>query len=138
MPKHVVLSMPKHVPVGLHELQHPVPLNPQYSLAKHTIPECGSKTQCADNEDDMQLVLPDDEIKCIQKVLGTTSYHDIALDSTAPIALNDLATSQASAKQSTKDDLAQLLDYFSTHPNAEIRRCEIPMTLQTRSDSSCM
>ena len=52
------------------------------------------------------------------------------------MALNNLTTSQSLAKKSTKDALAQLLDYLSTHPNAKIRCYERPMTLQIHIDIS--
>ena len=137
-PKHVTLSMPKYIPEGLHKLQHPTPVKPQHSPAKHTIPTYGAKIQYADNTDEMQPTLPEHDIKCIQKAVGISSYYASALDNTALMALNDLAAAQAAAKQSIKDSLNQLLDYLATHPDAKIRYYESPTTLQIHSDASCL
>ena len=126
----------KFIPEGLHEVQHPTPLKPQHSPAKQTMPTCGAKTQHADDTYDMQPVLPENEIKHIQRAMCTTSYCASALDNTGIMALNDLAASQAPAKQSTKDALMQLLDFLSTHPNAKIRHYESPMILQMHSNAS--
>ena len=84
----------------------------------------------------MQPVLPDNEIKHVQRAVDITSYYATSLDNTALMALNDLAASQAPAKQSTKDALMQLLDFLSTHPNAKIRHYESPMILQMHSNAS--
>ena len=86
------------------------------------MPTCGAKT-------------PDNETKHIQRAVRITSYCATALDNAAIMALNDLAASQASAKQSTKDALVQLLNYLSTHPNAKIRCYESPMMLQMHRDT---
>ena len=56
-------------------------------------------------------MLPNNEIKYIQKAAGITSYYATALD-TSLMALNDLAASKSLAKQSKKYALAQLLDYI--------------------------
>ena len=75
MPRHVTLSIPKHVPEGLYKLQHPEPLKPQDLPAKHTMPTCRAKAPNADDKDDAQLVLPENEVEHAQRAVGTTSYH---------------------------------------------------------------
>ena len=129
MPKHATLSMLKHIPEGLHKLQHPAPMKPQHLPAKCTIPTCGAKIQCTDNTDEMQPTLPGHEIKYIQKAVGAISYYVSAQDNTVLIVLNDLSAARTKAKQSMKDSLEQLLDYLATHPNAKIRHCKSPMIL---------
>ena len=83
--------MPKFVAKELNKLQHPTPVKPQHSLAKHTIPTYGVKIQYANNTNEIQPTLPEQTIKYMQKVVGITSYYAAALDNTALMALNDLA-----------------------------------------------
>ena len=93
--------MPKFVAKGLNKLQHAAPIKPQHSPAKHTILTYGAKIQYTNNTNEIQLTLPEQIIKYMQKVVGITSYYDAALDNTALMALNDLAAAQAVAKQLT-------------------------------------
>ena len=80
---------------------------------------CGAKIKHADNDDDEHLVLPETEIKYIQKAVGITSYYPTALANTNLMALNVLVSSQSTAKQSAKDVLSLPLDYLSTHSSAK-------------------
>ena len=50
----------------------------------------------------MQPTLPEQTIKYMQKAVGITSYYTAVLDNTALMAINDLATAQAAAKNQHK------------------------------------
>ena len=65
--------------------------------------------QHANDDDDMQPVLHDNEIKHIQKAVRITSYHATALNNSALMAINDLATSQSLAKNPRKMPLRNFL-----------------------------
>jgi hypothetical protein len=52
------------------------------------------------------------------------------------ISLSTLASAQAHGTAATVDAMHQLLDYFTTHPDAEVRFHSSDMVLQVSSDAS--
>lgn len=81
-------------------------------------------------------MLPDSEIKHIQKAVSIASYHTAALDNTSLIGLNNLEAAQSKSTQSTKNAVVQLLDHLSTHLDGKIRHYKSSIILQIHSDVS--
>jgi hypothetical protein len=63
-------------------------------------------------------------------------YYARAVDPTMLVALSTLASEQAQGTSATADDMHQLLDYCTTHPDAEVRFHSSDMVLQVSSDAS--
>ena len=62
------------------------------------------------------LLLPKDEIKTIQLIIGSFLYYARALDCTILAVLNEIAYAQALLTEYTKEECQQLIDYIVTYP----------------------
>jgi hypothetical protein len=75
--------------------------------------------------------------QCItQKVTGFVLYYARAVDPTALMPLNAIATEQTKATGKTQAATNQMLDYLATHPDAAIRYHASGMILHIHSDAS--
>jgi hypothetical protein len=72
----------------------------------------------------------------IQKVTGSVLYYARAVDPTALMPLNDIATEQTKATEKTQAATNQMLDYLTTHPYTTIRYHASDMILNIHSDAS--
>jgi hypothetical protein len=79
--------------------------------------------------------LPIDGIKCIQKFVGTLLYYPQAVDNTLLIMFSSLASRQSKATLLTNQDVAQLLNYCHTHPEATVLYQASDMNLKIHSTS---
>ena len=61
------------------KLQYVLPSKPQHSPAKHAIPTCGAKVQCADDSEELEPILGNDSIKYVQRVVGIVLYCAILM-----------------------------------------------------------
>ena len=59
-----------------------------------------------------------------------------AVDNNLPVALIDLASTQAAATEITKTDLSQLLDYLSTYPDNGILYQSSAMIISAHSNTT--
>ena len=62
-----------------------------------------------------------DQIKCVQKIVGTLLYYGRVVDSTLLTALSAIAARQSNGTQAVTEACHQLLDYVATHPDSGIR-----------------
>ena len=78
--RHVTTNMPGYIGEALTKYQHTKPTVPQHSPYKATTIHYGAKVQRV--EEDKSPPLPTDQIKCVQKIVGTLLYYGWAVDST--------------------------------------------------------
>ena len=133
--KFVDISMPGYVTRCLQRFHHPPPSKPQHSPHRWEEPNYGQKVQYAPIDSNLPP-LPPAELTRVQQVVGTLLYYARAVDSTMLVALNSIASDQASATADTSADVHQLLDYASTNPNAKVRYHASGMRLHVDSDAS--
>jgi hypothetical protein len=132
---HVNISMPGYIDKLLARFEHKPPLKPQHS--PHAAPprKFGQDAQ-EPIEHDHQPILPPDQIKRIQQIIGTILYYARAVDITTLVALSSIAAEQTKATESTETKIVQLLDYLYTHKDATIRYVASDMVLNVHSDAS--
>ncbi len=78
----------------------------------------GTKVQRV--EEDKSPPLTPEQIKSIQKIMGTLLYYGHAVDSTLLTALSAIATRQSNGTHAIAKACHQLLDYVAMHPDAGI------------------
>jgi len=133
--RYVDISMPKYVDNLLARFEHTPPTHPQHS--PHAAPPrlFGADAQLPIPHDSLP-VLPIDQIRRIQQIVGTIMYYARAVDLTTLVALSSIASEQTKATATTKHKAQQLLDYLYTHKNATIRYNASDMILNVHSDAS--
>ena len=129
------LSMPGYIDKALHRFEHPPPSRPQDSPHPWTAPVYGATTQLEAAPD---LAPPVDKKSRtrIQEILGTLLFYARAVDDTMLLAINTLASEQATATKTTVERIVQLLNYAATHPDAIVRYHASDMYLWVHSDAS--
>ena len=130
----VHLSMPGYIAKALQHFGHERPCRPQNSPHPHVAPIYGAKAQYVEM-DIPSAPLDKEGQKFIQAVTGTLLYYSRAVDPTMLIALNAIATQQASPMQKTMDRIKQLLDYCSSQEEAIITYHSSNMVLAIHSDA---
>ena len=80
--------------------------------------------------------LSNDEIKEIQRVIGSILYYAQAVDITVLMALSLIAIEQSKGTMSTMAKAKHLLDYLATHLDAKIRFRASDMIMNVHSDAS--
>ena len=131
----VDMSMPKYISKALTKFNHKPPKRPQHAPYKWSVPLYGRKVQMV-HPDNPQPLLSKKEIRGIQSKVGTFLYYGRAVEPTILVALNDISGEQAKPTPSTKKDLAMLMDFLATYPNATIRYVAGTMQLKVESDAS--
>jgi hypothetical protein len=129
------LSMPGYIASVLHRFQHPNPARPQHAPHKMQPINYGATVQFS-TPADTSTPLTDAEKLKLQQVIGCLLYYTRAVDPTMLIALITLASAQAHGTEATADAMHQLLDYCSTHPDAEVCFHSSDMVLKASSDAS--
>ena len=132
---HVDISMPEYVKKALTKLGHTPPATPQNAPHRWVPITYGKKIQNAQIEDTTPL-LPEFQIKHIQRVVGSFLYYARAVDNTIHPALNSLGSKQAAPTQQTNNDANMLMDYLFTHPDATLRYHKSGMQLHVDSDAA--
>ena len=87
-------------------------------------------------EEDTSPLLTLDQIKHVQKIVGTLLYYERTVDNTLLTALSAIAARQSNGTQAVADACHQLLDYVATHPDAGIRYHTCDMILAVLTDAS--
>jgi hypothetical protein len=87
--RHVTMHMPGYIGEALTKYQHPKPTVPQHSPYKATTIHYGAKIQRV--EEDNSPPLTTDQIKHVQKIVGTLLYYGRAGDSTLLTTLSAIA-----------------------------------------------
>jgi hypothetical protein len=125
------LSMPGY----LLRFQHPTPARPQHAPYKMQPINYGARVQFADPADASAPLTESQKIK-LQQVIGSLLYYARAVDPTMPVSLSTLASAQAKGTAATAEAMNQLLDYCTTHTDAEVRYHPSDMVLQVSSNAS--
>ena len=86
--------------------------------------------------DDTSPLLHTNEIRHIQRIVGSFLYYARAIDNTIHPALNSLGTQQATPTEQTRNDANMLMDYLHTHPDAKLRYHKSEMQLHIDSDAA--
>jgi hypothetical protein len=93
--------MPGYVANVLRKFQHDKPKHPQDKPSRYAMPLYGAKTQYATQDETPPLTAK--KSLNIQKVTGSVLYYARALDPTALVPLNDIATEQKKATEKSGD-----------------------------------
>jgi hypothetical protein len=128
------ILMPGYVSNVLSRFQHDAPKHPQHTPSRYATLVYGAKTQYATTDETPPLTAQ--QCLTIQKVTGSVLYYARAVDPTAFMPLNDIATNQTKATEKTQAAMNQMLDYLATHPGATIRYHASDMILSIHSDAS--
>ncbi len=83
-------------------------------------------------------MLPKEDKKFIQEVIGTFLYYAQCVYNTMLAALGSIATQQANSTNNTMKKVQQILDYASTHPDAIAMYCTSDMVIAVHSNASCL
>jgi hypothetical protein len=91
--RRVHVLMLDYVPKALMQFQHQAPNKPHHQPYPHIKPNCRAKVQHAKDTDTSKL-LPKEDKKIIQEVIGTFLYYARCVDGTMLAALGSIATQQ--------------------------------------------
>jgi hypothetical protein len=108
----VDLSMPGYIKKVLQKYKHRMPKSPQHCPYSPSPKQYGAKAQ-SPLPVDISPKLSPEEIKEIQRVIGSILYYARAVDITVLMALSSIAIEQANGTTSTMAKAKQLLDYLS-------------------------
>jgi hypothetical protein len=131
----VDLSMPGYIKKVLQKYKHRMPKSPQLCPYSPSPKQYGAKAQ-APIPFDISPKLSPEQIKEIQRVIGSILYYVRAVDITVLMALSSIAIEQANGTTSTMAKAKQLLDYLATYPDATIRFRASDMIMNVHSDAS--
>ncbi len=130
----VHLSMPGYITKALQRFAHEHPKKIQFSPHPHVAPKYGAKAQYVEIEEPSPP-LDREKQKYIQAVVGTLLYYSRAVDPTMLVALNAIATQQASPTKKTMERVRQLLDYAASQEEAVLTYQSSGMVLAVHSDA---
>ncbi len=130
----VHLSMPGYISKALQRFGHERPCTLQNSPHPHVAPTYGAKVQYVEAESP-SIPLDKEGQKFIQAVTGTLLYYSQAVDPTMLVALNAIATQQASPTQKMMDRVKQLLDYCASQEDAILTYHSSDMVLAIHGDT---
>ena len=80
--------------------------------------------------------LSDKETNLLQQVCRTFLYHTIAIDNTILPDLSNISSEQSKATTNTAKQVAKLLNYLASNPQAEIQYRASGMKLAIHSNNS--
>jgi hypothetical protein len=80
--------------------------------------------------------LTDNEIKQVQKIVGSILYYARAVDMMVLMALSTIASEQTKGMECTLEKAYQVLDYLAMHPDAMVRFRASEMVMNIHSDAS--
>jgi hypothetical protein len=126
--------MPGYIEKALQRFGHEHPRRLQFSPHPHVAPTYGAKTQFVEPEV-QSAPLNKEGQKYVQAVVGTLLYYSRAVDPTMLVALNAIATQQASPTERTMDRVRQLMDYASSQEEAVLTYHASDMVLAIHSDA---
>jgi hypothetical protein len=129
------ISMPGYIHKLLQKYKHRMPPRPQHCPYSPSPKQYGAQAQAPPPVDTSPKLSPD-EIKEIQRIVGSILYYARAMDITVLMALSLIAIEQMKGTTSTMDKAKQLLDYLATHPDATIRNHASDMVMNVHSDAS--
>ena len=116
----VTLYMLSYRRKALHRFQKILRGGKEYSPHTCAPIQFGQKVQYADPLDTVEY-LSDKETNLVQQVCGTFLYYAIAIDNTILHALSKASSDQSKATTNTAKQVAKLLNYLASNPQAEIQ-----------------
>jgi hypothetical protein len=129
------VSMPGYILKQLQKYKHDCPQRPQHCPYSPLLKQYGSEAQ-RPLPPDTSPPLSKDDIKHMQRIIGSILYYTQAVDLTVLMALSTIASKQAKGTQNTMLKTKQLMDYLGTHPNAMVRFHASEMIMNVHSDAS--
>ena len=129
------ISMPGYIKKLLQKYKHRMPTRPQHCPYSPAPKQYDAKAQ-SPLPIDISPKLSPDEIKEIQRVIGSILYYARAVDITVLMALSSIAIEQSKGTTNTMEKAKQLLDYLATNPDATIRFKASDMVMNVHSDAS--
>ena len=129
------ISMPGYIEKLRARYSHEMPRRPQHSPYRAPPKIYGAAAQDT-IPDDESAKIDEKRVKVVQQVVGGVLYYGRAVDNTVLPGLSSIASEQASATETTKKKVQQLLDYLATHPAAKVRYYASEMILNIHSDAS--
>ena len=129
------ISMPGYVKRQLLKYKHIVAPRPQHCPYSPEPRKYGSEAQ-APPPPDTTRTLDKEEIKKIQRIVGSILYYARAVDMTVLMALSTIASEQTTGTERTMEKAIQVLDYLATHPNAKVKFRASDMVMNIHSDAS--
>ena len=112
--------MPSYVRKALHRFQHILRGGKEYSPHTCTPIQYVQKVQYEDPLDSAEY-LSDKETNLVQQVCCTFLYYAITIDNTILPALSNISSEQSKSTTNTSKQVANLLNYLASNPNAEIQ-----------------
>ncbi len=129
------ISMPGYIKKLLHKYKHKMPKKPQHCPYTPEPKQYGAEAQ-APLPADISPKIFDDEIKEIQRVIGSILYYVQVVDITVLMALSSIASEQTQGTTNMMAKVKQLLDYLAMHPNMTIQFRVSDMVLNVHFDAS--
>ena len=120
MNRTVTFSIPNCVRKYLHRFQYILMGGKDYPPHICAPIKYGQKIQYTDPLDAVEY-LSDKETNLIQQVCGHFLYYAIAINNTILPYLSDISSDQSKATKNTAKQVANLLNYLASNPNAEIQ-----------------
>jgi hypothetical protein len=131
----LLLSMPGYITDALQKYQHHMPKRPQHAPHIWTESAYGQRIQYAPSLNE-SLSASKKEMTSAQQIMGTLLYYACAVDPTLIVASSTLASRISAATATMMSRVNQLLDYCSTHPEANIRYYASDMKLKIHREAS--
>ena len=129
------IAMPGYIKRQLLKYKHVVAPRPQHCPYSPEPRKYGSEAQ-APLPPDTTRKLNKDEIKKIQKIVGSILYYARAVDMTVLMALSTIASEQTKGTERTMEKALQVLDYLAAHPDAKVKFSASDMVMNIHSDAS--
>ena len=113
------ISMPRYIKKLLLKYNNHMPTKPQHCPYAPAPKQYGAKAQ-APLPVDISPKLSPEEIKEIQRVIGSILYYARSVDITVLMALSSIAIKQSKGTTNTMEKAKQLLDCLATYPDTTI------------------
>jgi hypothetical protein len=117
----------------LQKYNHCIPSKPLHCPYSPSPKQYGAKAQ-EPHPVDISPLLPPDEFKEIQQIIGSILYYACTVNITVLMALSPIAIEQTKGTTSTMEKAKQLLDYLAMNPNAIMRFKASDMIMNDHSD----
>jgi hypothetical protein len=134
MLKHWKFQCQGYIKKVLQKYKHRVPSKPKHCPYSLSPKQYGAKAQ-EPLPIDIPPLLPPEEIKEIQRVIGSILYYAHVVNITVLMTLSSIAIKQTKGTTSTMEKAKQLLDYLVTNPNATMRFKASDMIMNVHLDA---
>ena len=126
--------MPGYIKKLLQKYKHKMPNKPKHCPYTPAPKQYGAESQ-APIPADVSPALSNEDIKEIQRNVGSILYYGWAVDITVLMALSSITSKQTHGTMNTMAKAKQLVDYLATHPDATIWFRASDMVLNVHSDA---